>query len=219
MSTFLQLCQDFRLDVGIEGSGPTSVSNQSGMMAKIVYWVARADIEIQNKWQNWGFLHTEATIEVLNGVRDVVKPSDLGLWDKESFYLDGTQLEYITYEEWRDAYKYDLTTGIPWGFTVKPSGNIVILPVPDGGYTIDVEYWKAARKLTANASQSLIPEQYERAILAKASMMYAAQEEIPSLLQTAGQEFYDVMNRLEAEQLPGWGGYSTADNDIAAVIE
>lgn len=45
--TYLELCQAFREDIGIAGTGPATVVGQTGILGRIVRWIADADITIQ----------------------------------------------------------------------------------------------------------------------------------------------------------------------------
>ena len=54
--TFLELCQTVRSEVGISGTGPTTVIGQEGQLLSIVNFTAEADFLIQGLWLDWNFL-------------------------------------------------------------------------------------------------------------------------------------------------------------------
>ena len=54
--TFLELCQTVRQEVGVSGTGPSTVLSQEGQLKVIVDFVAASDFEIQVLWEDWDFL-------------------------------------------------------------------------------------------------------------------------------------------------------------------
>ena len=219
MSTFLELVAAWWVENGLEGEPPTTVLNQTGMKKRACYWVQRADMEVQNKWQNWDFLFASFSATTIASVAEITAPVDLGMWDRESFYLAEEKLAFIAYERWRELYGRSTTTGRPWGFTIDKAHNLILIPTPDDACALTADYYKAAQKMTENSSTTPIPGRFERAILAKASEYYARSEEIPMLLQEAKQEFYEIMNKMEAVYLPSMQTASVADNEDYLVLD
>jgi hypothetical protein len=215
MSSYLELCQKFRAEVGIAGTGPASVLNQTGMMSKVVNWVADADVAIQSKWSDWTFLWTPFTSNTISGVKDVSAPIDLDMWDVDSFWLnystDPKKLEPMGYYEWRDAYPFNPETGEPTFYIIRPDEDIILYPTPNDVYTLSAEYWKSPTRMSANASTSPIPSQFDRLIIAQAKMYYAEHENAPEVMDGAFREYTELMVRLEAMFLPGMRARTTAN--------
>ena len=63
MSTYLVLCQDMARDIGIPGTGPSSVtaSDLSEEETDVVRYVKQADLDFQSRWLNLNFLCTEVS--------------------------------------------------------------------------------------------------------------------------------------------------------------
>lgn len=219
MSTFLELVAAWWVENGLEGEPPTTVLNQTGMKKRSCYWIQRADMEVQNRWQNWDFLFASFSATTIATVAEINAPVDLGMWDRESFYLAGERLSFIAYERWRDVYGRSTATGQPWGYTIDKKHNLILVPTPDAAYALTADYYKSAQKMTESTSSTPIPARFERAILAKASEYYARSEEIPLLLQEAKQEFYEVVNKMEAVYLPNMQTASVADNEDYLVLD
>ena len=219
MSTYLALVADWWTENGLEGEPPVTVIGQTGMKKRACYWIQRADMAVQSKWQNWDFLFASFTATTIATVGSITAPTDLGMWDRASFYLDGEKLSFVAYEKWREQYGRSTTTGQPWGFTIDKAHNLTLIPTPDDAYALTADYYKAAQKMTENTSTTPIPEAYERIILAKASEYYARSEEIPLLLQEAKQEAYEIMNALEAVYLPNMQAATNADNEEYLVLD
>jgi len=208
-STFLELCQLMRQECGVGGSGPSAVTGQTGMLAKLVSWVAAADMDICTKYLDWGFLHSEHSVPTVAGTKDVSAPSDFGMWDEESFYLNRTTDQYqkltpVDYFEWRDAYRNGVKTNAkPTMVIIKPNKDLILEPPPDIEYTLTADYYKTATKMTANTSVSLIPTKFDRLIIARAKMWYAEHENAPEVMQGAVVEYKELMGRLESLYLRG----------------
>lgn len=215
-STYLELCQKLRQEVGIAGTGPTSVLNQTGMMSKIANWIADADVAIQGKWLDWTFMWDEFSENTIASTKDVTAPSDLGWWDTDSFWIDRTgstpkKLLAMDYFEWRDIYPMTSGTDTPTYFIVKPDQDIILHPVPNGIYALTAEYWKSPTKMATNTSVSPIPARFDRLIVAQAKIYYAEHENAPEVMQSAVAEYMELIMRLEALFLPGQSARITSN--------
>ncbi|RLC74948.1 MAG: hypothetical protein DRI61_15715, partial [Chloroflexi bacterium] len=208
-STFLQLCQDARRYCGISGTGPSSVSNQTGIMEKLVNWVADSDLYIQRLWANWNFLHVDDYSEnILVNTIEYTAPSDIGTWDMTSFWLDyssdsGVSLTELDYLDWRNNYRNGTqAAGKPSYIARAPNKNLILHQKPDASYTLTGEYWKTPTKMTGNTDTSNIPEYFERIIIVRAKLFYAEDQEAREVYQTTIEEYRDLLNKLEAAELP-----------------
>ena len=219
--TFLELCQTVRQEVGVSGTGPTTVLSQAGQLKVIVDFVAASDFEIQILWEDWDFLWAQYSSTLATGVKEPVlqKPTDLGTWDTRSFYLnyttdDSTHLTPFSYVDWRTDFRQGTQTNmVPSYAVVQPDQNIFVDPPPDGAFTITADYWKTPVKLEANADISAIPAQYHRVIVARAKTMWAEREEAPEILLASSAEYQDLLDKLETQSLPGqrWRRFSQSD--------
>jgi len=219
--TFLELCQTVRQEVGISGTGPTTVLNQEGQLKVIVDVVIAADHQIQSIWHDWNFLWSQYSSTLSTGTRAplTAKPSDFSNWDMRSFYLDYTsddftRLEELSYIDWRTDYRQGTSTNnIPTSFVIQPDDTVFVDPPPDKAYTITADYWKTPVKLEANADISAIPTQYHRVIVARAKTMWAEREEAPEILLASSAEYQDLLDKLETQSLPGqrWRRFSQSD--------
>jgi len=209
MSTYLALCQTVRRECRVPGSGPSSVSSQTGILAKIVEWVADADEEIQSMYADWDFLWSQWSEGTIAGTSEYVKPSDFGTWDRESFYLDYTtanhkKLTEMKYKTWRANLRQGVKTNQkPSYFIILPSRNIKLESPPDAVYTLTADYWAKPTRMSTNSSESSIPAQFERAIIERAKMKYASDQGAPAIMSEAQNAFLDWVDRLRAAELPG----------------
>ena len=216
-SSYLALCQKLRQEVGVAGAGPATVVGQVGILKKLVDWVADADMHIKSKWLDWDFLWTQFSINTIANVKDYSAPSDIGLWEEESFYLnysgdDPIYLKEMSYKAWRTAYP-NSETGTPSYYVIKPDKNIILYSTPDGIDTLTADYWRTPVKLAANTDTSLIPAKFDRLIIAQAKIFYAEHENAPEVMQAAINEYTTLLHRLESAYLPGQDNAFTKSTD------
>lgn len=227
MSNFLTLVQQLQREVGVAGSPITTVLNHTGMYSKLVNWIADADVHVQALKTDWKFLWTEYSVSTIIGIPDPTVPSDLNVWDRDSFYLDYTlasnrKLNYLDYKLWRDA----LGRGVqinhkPSQIVIKPNNQIILHSVPDAVYALTGEYWVKPTKMVADGDASVIPVNYERVIILQAKLWYAEEQEMPDVYKSAYNEMYGdpqakkdigLLGRLKANQLPGQEGRTMGES-------
>jgi hypothetical protein len=228
MSTFLQLCQKFRKVVGISGSGPAAVTDQTGMYLRIVTWVADAEWEVITKWGDWPFmLVPKAVIPVTAGTATYTLTdlaiTDLARWKPKTFVVKPGTANYLSLPEKRTHEDYLKSeyylgageTGDLVDVVVNPVDNsITFIPTPTETQTVWAGYFKTPTRLSGNTSQTPIPERYEDIILAKAKMFYAEAFDNQVLLQIASMQYEDWMRRMERELLPGFLGMGLSSPEI-----
>jgi hypothetical protein len=224
-STYLALCQKFRQEVGVSGTGPAAVTSQTGMYAKIVEWIADADEDICSQYLDWGFLWTQWETSTIIGTKDYSAPSDFGMWDEESFYLDSTsstyrQLKIMDYWYWRENHRNGTKTNDKPSFVViRPDKAIIIESPPDAVYTLTADYYKTETRMTVNTDTSPIPSKFDRIIIARAKIYYAEHEDAPEVMNGAVNEYRDLMNRLESLYLPGQQARTMGHDDLYVRVE
>lgn len=216
--TYLELCQRARQEMGISGSGPTAVTGQVGQLKKVVDWVARSWVDIQQMRPNWLFMNSEFTFDTVAATRDYLATdysiTDLALWDYDSFLIyetavgesDENELKYYTYANWRPAFRArmnDRADERPQLFTILPSNEVRFEPRPDDIYTITGEYKRTAQNFTADTDTPTgLPDDFHLIIVWKALEYYGFEENAPEKLDQAETNFDTLLFRLENEQLP-----------------
>ena len=211
MSTYLVLCQNMARDIGIPGTGPSSVnaSDLSEEENAVVRYVKQADLDIQSRWLNWDFLWSEADITPSIGTSTLTSPTDLANWKLDSIIFSKTtdsyqELEYIDWDDYNLEYKLGVVeSGTPEVFSVKPNNVIDVYPTPDATTAISTVYWKTPTELSSDSDISAIPPRFHKIITSRAKIYYAENEDAPEILAGALAEFEDLLDKLEADQLPG----------------
>ena len=112
MSTYLQLCQNMSREVGIPGSGPSSVTPTAEEEVDIVRQIKDADLDVQIKWFNWNYLWSEHTTSTVSGTSTISSPTDIMQWNIDSVVYDPSSdnyqpLVFVEWKEYRDKYSLD----------------------------------------------------------------------------------------------------------------
>ena len=204
---YLQLCKAVRQECGIQGSGPAAVTNQTGLLKRVVEWVQDADNIIQTLYPDWNFLWSEFTEDTVEGSADVTKPDDFGQWDVESFGVDrgtdsGRSLEVSDYKDWRKNFSAK-TNQPPSRITILPDQNLRLYAPADGIYEIYANYWKTPILLTEDTDLPPYPARFHRAIVARAKMLWFEDQEAWDNYKLAEVEFNQWMVELTGFALPG----------------
>ena len=215
--TYLELCQMTRELAGIPGTGPSTVVGQTGEMKRLVNWVAKSWLDIQNLHQSWGFLIKDLSFTTVASQGDYtltnMGATDLRSLDQESLRCHQTSLGYTNkqyMERWdwqpfRDLYRFNnLVEGRPIRFSVDPANkNLCLAAIPDSvGYTITGRYRKQPVTLTADADVPDIPYAYHMLIVYWALSKYAGYEAAAEVKQEATENIHHLLPALEHDQLP-----------------
>jgi len=148
--TFLELCQELTVELGIGGSNdtgtnPTTVTDQSGQLGRVVRWIAQADLDINNMWRDWTYLVTSYSEALTVGT--ITAPVHSGLeivreWDYDSFYLDyatdcAVNLSYIPWRDFRRIHGpgAHAVSCQPYAFSIDRFGTVYLNDPPDSAYT------------------------------------------------------------------------------------
>lgn len=218
---FLQLAQQVREKAGISGTGPATVANQVGEMARIVNWTSESWEELQNKQLDWNWMRLECAFNTVAG-QAVYSTTDAGLVDHAAWHGDTFRcyktdegraseqfLVEIDYQDFRDSYGFGamaVQTGRPAVFAVRPRDKALLIgPVPDGTYTITGDYQQSARPMMNNLDvpgDGRFPSSFHMAIVWLAVQKYAAYEGAGALFQAAQLEVKKIVPAMERNQLP-----------------
>lgn len=209
---FLQLCQAFRQEAGISGSGPTTVVGQSGEYKRIVDWIARAWVKIQtDKGRKWKFTWTQVEINTTADVQtydmsgESIKEIDTDTFT--IFLTSATQsaeqkLAYMEYSKWRKINGHQHPdSSFPSVVTVLPDGDLKFYPPPDADYTVRFDGRFAVQHMTADSDTPYLPADYHHAILYQALLDYGRYEGAEEIIQVVPAQWEDAYNSLLWEQL------------------
>lgn len=219
-TNFLDLCQRLASEVGVSGSGPSSVTGQTGESARLVNWVAARWMTIQRKHPDWSFLLESPGVSFVTVAGQVyytptqtgVTAGVVGQWKRNTFRCYHTSagvpseifLPYVEYDYFRDVYQLgNLRTSQvqPTVMTITPEFSIG-LQTPAAGYTITGDYFTVPVAMTADGDIPSIPTQFIMSIVYGAMMDYAAYESAPEVYQRGQQAYYEYLRQMEKNRLP-----------------
>lgn len=193
------------MEAGLSGTGPASVTNQTGMDKKLVDWIASAWEEIQLMRNDWRFAWGEASVSVSAGAASI-DPIGLGVTDLNVFKFDTAKFdgEYLKHTDWPLFSKRYRTaeTGRPTYFAESPDRKIHFSLVPSIGGTFTAEYYKTPQVLASNTDVPRLPAQYHMAIVYKALMMYAAHDDAAQTFMDASVRYVQIFNKIESTEAP-----------------
>jgi hypothetical protein len=213
---YLQLSQRLRQECGVAGTGPISVTGQTGEARRLVDYVNTAWLEIQGLHDQWNFMRSTFSFQTSANVGEYT-PATIGLtdrryWDTDTFraYLtsvgtdDEQWLVEWDYQIFRDTYRFGAQTpGRPMVFAIRPQDSAIMLgSIPDAVYTVTGEYQRTPTAMATNDAIPDIPEHLHMVIVYKAMEYYALFESAGEVLTQARTGYGRLISQLEREQLP-----------------
>ena len=215
--TFLQMVQRLRQESGTSGSSPTTTVNQVGDFKKLVDWVSTAWMDIQNEKPDWFFMRQPVSFNTTAG-KSTYTAAEAGITSFGNYKLDSfrqynvamgygseQRLNFVAYDTFRDLYQYATMrtmTQMPVTFTIDPSKNFVLGPIPNDVYCVNGEGFALPTEFSADSDRPTMPSQYHMAIVWRALMYYGQFESAPEAYSHGANEYRRLMNRLYADQMP-----------------
>lgn len=228
MSTFLQICQATARECGVAQGGtyPTSVTSQTGVLNKIVYWVRDAWIEIQGRPVEWRWMRVGFTLTTSAGddtytygdATDEITASAITRFrrwrvddidDRAKCYLQsGGQageywLNYLPWNDFKHIYKIGAQAtvqGQPQHITISPRNQIVLGPIPNDIYVISGDYERGAQILSANDDEPEMPSDFHNLLMYEAMIRYGYDQSSPELVNRGANFSNILLRQLEADQ-------------------
>lgn len=224
MSTFLELVQDLARESGTLAGGvnlQTVVTPGNGRAEKMVSWVRKAWINIQNERSDWPWMRREFTAPLTIG-KTRYAASELGiedrfgqwasdrprfptftLYDPDQGKADEGAIRQIDYDLWRASYARGVhDSNRPYQWAVSHVDELVIGPTPDKAYVLSGEYRRSPQILAANNDVPELPQQYHGAIVWEAMKLLGIADESPATTSSAIGEFILARQNLNRDYLP-----------------
>ena len=197
------------------------MTNQRGLLLRVVEWVRDADMIIQSLHSDWNFLYSEFKRDTIVGNDTILKPDDLGIWDRESFAVDrgteqGRALNLIDFTQWRNNNNLK-TNGDAETITIEPNGNLRLSNPSASTNEIYAGYWKSPTLLTNNTDEPPYPKRFQRVIVARAKMFFFEDQEAWNNYQSAEKEFSEWLGKLKSHSLPGQQEFGQTQPELMAV--
>lgn len=217
--TYLELCQRLRMEAGISGTGPSTVVGQAGELGRIVEWCAAAYEDIQNKRLDWRFhrfnfilpltaitktyARNSSALILSGGAVKNFKRNSLRIYTDTSVFSDELWLPNRDWDLFRDNRlrgASSIQTGRPIEFTLDPSKEIYVWPIPDSAtqYFIRGEYYQIPDVMVNDTDEPIFDTNH-MAIVYNALMRYADYVSEPALFAYAQQQYGRLIAKLEID--------------------
>lgn len=182
MPTLLELVKDLASEAGtLPAESITTVSGLTGYAAKFPRWIKFAYEDIQNAHPNWKWLQAVFLADTVASSNVLPKTSAdatrFGNWtcsqepseDRFSIYdpdvgvSEEHELQFWPYDAFFRTYLRGAEseeTGEPYCFTIAPSGDLLLAPIPDKVYKIRGPYRKSPQYLQADDDVPEMPARF-----------------------------------------------------------
>lgn len=234
---FLALAQRVRQECDAAGTGPSTVSGQTGELKNIVDWTAEAYRQIcQLNNGAWKFLESDFSVNTVIGqaaylptactdtnLSAAIGSATVGSFKRwklvDSDTADSTFRCYLQslglsdnriirsygYGYYRDRFQLQtIPNAQPVEFAIRPRDNAILIgPAPDAVYVITGQYYRIPPALAANSDTPVLPDDYHMAIVWKAAIMYAGDQQDRGLYQHAQKMYRPLYNQLCINWLEG----------------
>lgn len=222
--TFLALCNDVVSDLGVTGGVIQSVvGNTSIELVRIVGWVARADVLVQNLWSDWNFLWYKDSLTIPANVATFQTTLPFNDIDHLSLVLNpdlvGVNPSFPSWQPWplfaaMWQNKIKTVNATPTCWSIDPSGKIWLSHITISSVTATLAYWKVPVRMTGNTDTSPIPTQFDTIIVERAKLLYAQRENAVEILTGSTAEYMDQLDKMESSCLPSGRATRKSQNDF-----
>jgi hypothetical protein len=216
--TYLELCQMTARESGtVSGVLPTSVDDQTGRLAKIVYWVATAWKKIQTAKTGWKWMrgefsgntsagtarYTAASFNITRLAAWITEADTVTIYKQSTGVSDEGPISFIAWAAYRATYERGTQTADrPVHYTISPSNEFCLGPKPDDTYVIRGEYRKSAQELEENDDIPEMPSDYHGLIAWYGLLLLAEHDEADMHIGVAARRYSDLLFDLQRDQLP-----------------
>lgn len=215
--SFLQMVQRLRQESGTSGNGPVTVAAQTGDYKRLVDWISTAWMDIQNERRDWFFMRQAISFNTVAGQRaytaEQAGVASFGNFKRDSFrqyrvsigFGSECDIYFLPYDQFRNMYMRNSTrtlTGQPLNFTIDPSKNFLLGPIPDAIFNINGEGYAMPTEFALDADRSTMPSQYHMAIVWKALQYYGTYEAASESFDRGKTAYDAIMSPLYVDQLP-----------------
>jgi hypothetical protein len=222
MPTFLELAKSVASESGnFDPALLTSVTGLTGRPAKIVGWVNKAYLNIQNSRRDWGWLVAPWTYTLIPG-SGVYTPASMNLtrfsnwmtdrdwyqpttiYDPAIGTRDETELLQISHELWRTKYnRGDVSIqNRPIEYAISPRNELVVGPIPDKAYVVRGQYQRGPQTLVNTTDVPEMPARFHDMIVWEAIRLLLLHDNAYQDSQFPMAEMVGLRHELELDQLP-----------------
>lgn len=208
---FIQLARMARKRVGLQGTGPSSVST-TGYDAALVAYVQDAWADIQNERNQWRWMRSEASFMTSSGngeylLGSIFSPGyRFNRWHKDTCYTlynsKWTKVRFVEYDKFIELTQNQTEEGKVSYYTIRPQDSALLFNTPDAPYSIKIDYQKSLQELVSDADVPELPDQFHRLIIYGAVMNYSEELGRQGKFNYYSIKYTRMLNLLMRNQLP-----------------
>lgn len=207
---FLKMAQRVRQLVGMQGTGPSSVT-ATGYEGLLIALVSDAWEDLQNYRKKWKWMRDEKSFLMTIGNTTYTPATIFGpnnrfkSWiTEELFYalVDGQKkpIRYTEYELFMYRHLNDATNSVVAEYTVRPKDYALIFNLPDQQYTVYGCYKKNNQELLASTDEPEMPEDYHMYLVYEATARYALSMSMGAVYQLYSVKAKELLGSILREQ-------------------
>ena len=214
--TFIELVRAVRSRVGMQGTGPSSITGAAGAEVDLVNVVSDAWLDIQNSRDDWRWMRSQATFNVAVGT-EVYTPFTifatsshrLGRWREDTFYWTDTDSKkkpanYLDYDNWTYRHLNDTAADnnkiSEW--TIRPYDEAIVVNRPSSTYSVRIDYQKKPQTLVTDSDTPEMPSHFHLVIVYEAVSKYCAAISTPEIYDKYSYDHAKLYGALQRAYLP-----------------
>lgn len=207
---FLKMAQKVRQLVGMQGTGPSSVS-ATGYEGLLVALVSDAWEDLQNYRKKWKWMRASKDFLLTVGITTYTPATIFApnhrfkSWlTEEPFYalVNGQKqpIKYFEYSYFNYRHLNDTTNTVVSEYTVRPNDYALVFNLPDSAYTIYSCYKKNNQELVASTDEPEMPEDYHMYLVYEATARYALSMSMGAVYQLYANKAKELLGSILREQ-------------------
>lgn len=214
--SFLDMVKRLHQESATSGNAPVTTVSQVGDLKRLVDWISTAWMDIQNERTDWFFMQQAVDFNT-EADKGTYSAAEAGLATFANYKLDsfrqylvsggvGSEIElvYMPYSQFRNLHLFGNMRELrqmPYNFTVDPSKNLLLGPIPDDVYNINGECFAMPTEFSDDTDRPTLPSQYHMMIVWRALMYYGQKENAPEAYSHGQNEYLRLKGLLMNDQL------------------
>lgn len=210
--TFLELVKAVRSRVGMQGTGPASVTSATTFEMDLVNSVSDAWIDIQNFRENWKWMRTTTNFimtasKTTYTLTEILGPNNRHKrWLKNTVFVEENgakrPVRFLEYDVFEHKFANEITPTRVSYFTIVPWDDSLKFNLPDDNYIIYVDYEKSAQFLVNNEDIPEMPVEFHLLVVYAAVEKFSTVVITPEIQQLYSQQYVTMLGQLLRNQLP-----------------
>lgn len=216
---FLQQAIRLHREIGLSGTGPTSIATASTADKRLFDWISDAWTNLQSEPMNWRWMHRSLDVPLnltntsYSGISMTGGAADFGRWRRTiddytvTAYLPSNRagiwaLEWLPLDNFNRRFDdVPLTASRPKFWAIGPDESLLIAPVADAIYNLRAEYFIKPTVLSADADVPSMPERFHMLLVWRAMIEGAQFDAAPEVLSRAMENYRALYAALKVDQI------------------